>query len=138
LGIPLPVATALSSIIIKEIGVPCVVASIIKTSLSTKLFIQGVPIFLSPGSVIITGLVESTGFIQLPTYILTANINSSTIKTVENFIPVIREGDSGIFIMPPGSMVNVSSGTPVLNPIPFTFTIEVSLLSLLSGKVYST
>lgn len=126
-----PVATQLSTFQITQSGVPCIVTSITPTTFSTKVFIQSIPIFISPGTVTITGLISVDGYVQIPAIILGINIQASTLKLYDSFRPVIKEGDYTTFIMPPGSMVN-PSGTP--NPSPIEFKLEVLLAN--QSKLY--
>jgi len=117
-----PIATQLSTFQVTQSGVPCVVVSIVPLTLSNKLFIQAIPVFISPGTVTIIGLISVEGYIQ--TLPVNVNITASTTKLFNNFLGVIKEGDSGTFIMPPGSMIN-PGGTP--NPVPIEFKVEVLL-----------
>jgi len=126
-----PIATQLSTFQITQSGVPCTAISITSLSFSTKLFINLSPIMISPGTVTIVGLISVEGYVQIPAIIISANIQASSTKLYNNFFGVIKEGDYGTFIMPPGSMIN-PGGTP--NPNPIEFKVEV--LNAGQTKVY--
>lgn len=126
-----PIATQLSTFQITQGGIPCIAASIIPNTFSTKIFINLIPAFISPGTVLINGLISVEGYVQIPAIILGVNIQASSIKLYDSFRAVIKEGDFSNFIMPPGSMIN-PSGTP--NPTPIEFKVEVLLAN--QSRIY--